>query len=482
MAACAAFEIPTSFPGRVVQEAKACGTSVKPQDIKGRKDLRTLPTITIDPESAKDFDDALSLEKDSKGHYHLTVHIADVSHYVQLGGALDDEALGRCNSTYFPGKCMPMLPPDLSDNLCSLKPNVDRLAVSVEMVFDGRGKMMRHKIFRSVIKSQKRFTYEEAMAVLDKKKKSPFAPLLQNMVELCHLLKKKRRERGAVEFALPEVVIEIDTKGKPTGTRLVEYDITHQLVEEFMLKANETVAAHLTKLNRGLTYRVHEAPSERDLAAFFKLAQAFGFKLPPEPSSVDLQPLFEQAQNTAYGPHLAVSFIRSMKLATYRPDNVGHYGLSLEHYCHFTSPIRRYADLLVHRTLFENPYEEEEIGRIAHTCSEQERISARAENEVLALKKLRLLEQHRAKNPLREWTAVVSEVKPFGIAIEIVDLMLDGFIHVSELGDDYYVFDERTLTLKGRRWGESFRCGETMTVRLQTLNLITRECKWAFVE
>ncbi len=480
--ACAAFEIPVPFPKRVASAAKAFGTQVRPSDLEGRKDLRSVPTITIDPETAKDFDDALSVKKDGRGNYHLTVHIADVSHYVELGGAIDDEARLRCNSTYFPGKCIPMLPPDLSDHLCSLKPNVNRLAVSVEMSFNKLGEMSRYKIFRSVIRSQKRFSYEEAFEVLENKKKSPFAPMLSEMVELCHLLKKKRKERGSVEFALPDVVIKVDAKGKPTGTQLVEYDITHQLVEEFMLKANETVAAHLTKLDRGLTYRVHEAPSEGDLDGFFRLAQALGFRLPPEPVQADLQHLFEKAQKTPYGPHLAIAFIRSMKLANYSPDNVGHYGLSLEHYCHFTSPIRRYADLLVHRTLFENPYEEKEIAEIAHATSEQERISARAENHVLALKKLRLLDHHHKKSPLREWTAVISEVKPFGISLEIVDLMLDAFIHISELGDDYYVFDHRTLTLKGRRWGETFRAGETLTVRLQSLNLITRECKWDFVE
>ncbi|MGE3953718.1 MAG: ribonuclease R family protein [Parachlamydiales bacterium] len=480
--ACLAFEIPERFPKRVAAEAKGFGTTVRPADLEGRKDLRDLPTITIDPETAKDFDDALSLSKDKRGHFHLTVHIADVSHYVRRGSDLDEEAHLRSNSTYFPGKCVPMLPPELSDNLCSLKANVNRLAVSVEMTFSPAGKMTRYEIFRSVIRSRKRFSYEEAMKVLEKKVKSPFAPLLSEMVELCHLLKKKRRERGSVEFALPEVVVQVDGKGKPTGTKLVEYDITHQLVEEFMLKANETVATHLTKLGRGLTYRVHEAPSEGDLDGFFRLAAAFGFRLPPEPTPTDLQALFDKAQKSPHGPHLAIAFIRSMKLATYSSDNVGHYGLSLEHYCHFTSPIRRYADLLVHRTLFENPYTEEEIKEIAHTTSRQERISARAENEVLALKKLRLLDMHHQKSPLREWTAVVAEVKPFGISLEIVDLMLDAFIHISDLGEDYYLFDPHTLSLKGRRWGETFRTGETVTVRLESLNLITRECRWTLVD
>jgi ribonuclease R len=480
-AACEEFEIRTEFRDAALEEAKKIGTEVTAADRKGREDLRKIETVTIDPTTAKDFDDALSLAKDSKGNFHLMVHIADVTHYVQAGSALDKSAIERCNSTYFPGICVPMLPPSLSDNLCSLKPDVDRLAVTVKMQFDKSGKLVKHEIVRSVIRSDRRFSYEEAKQVLDGVLESEHAELLQLMVKLAYLLKSHRRERGSIEFSLPEVVVQIDEGGMPTGTRLVEYDITHQLVEEFMLKANETVATHLTQQGRGLTYRIHDMPTEDDLLAFYQLASAFGFKLPSNPAREDLQQVFDKANKTPYGAQLAVAFIRSMKLAAYSAENIGHYGLSLEHYCHFTSPIRRYADIVVHRVLFDNLFTEEEIAQIAHRCSEQERISSRAESDVLRLKKLRLLDAHKKENPFHQYEAVVASVKPAGITFEVADLMLEGFVHISELGKDYYVFDQRKMSLAGERTGESFRCGDKIIVMLGTVDLIRREATWSVV-
>ncbi len=228
------------------------GKQVSQQDIaETNRIYEILESLTIDPTTAKDFDDALTISKNKNGSYRLIVHIADVSHYVKEGSALDVEASRRCNSTYFPGYCLPMLPKELSENLCSLKANVNRLTISVEMNFDAKGNLRSHKIFRSVIKSSKRFTYTEAKEVLDGKKKSKHLPALQLMVELCNLLKIKRFERGSIEFALPDLVIKVDEKGVPYGTEYVSYDITHQMVEEFMLKANETIALHLDKAGKG---------------------------------------------------------------------------------------------------------------------------------------------------------------------------------------------------------------------------------------
>lgn len=475
------FELRRDFSIHAIQEAQSFGKLVPASEIKKREDLRHLTTFTIDPDTAKDFDDAISLTKDERGHYHLGVHIADVSHYVKPGTALDEEAAFRCNSTYFPGFCLPMLPHELSSHLCSLKPNVNRLTISILMELDPTGSVVTYRASRSVIKSQKRFTYKEAKAVLDEKKKSPHHDALKLMVEVCGLLKKKRYERGSIEFGLPELVVLVDEKGVPTGTDYVVYDITHQLVEEFMLKANETVAQHLAHEGKHLTYRIHDEPSEENLKDFSMLASAFGFDLSPIPTPKEIQALFDEAMNTPYGEYLATSYIRRMKLAVYSSDNIGHYGLSLTHYCHFTSPIRRYVDLVVHRILFHQEEEKETLEKISEQCSAQERISAKAENSVVLLKKLRLLETNLKKDRYKEYEAVVTKVKNFGIHFEVLELMLESYLHVSELENDYFNFDDATMALKGVRTGFCYKAGDKMTVILKEVDLITLESKWDLV-
>lgn len=475
------YDLRSEFSPAVMEEAASFGKIVSRADIKGRQDLRDLECFTIDPDTAKDFDDALTLSKDKNGHYHLGVHIADVSHYVQPGSALDEEAKLRCNSTYFPGKCVPMLPPELSNNLCSLKANVNRLTASVLIEFDGSGDMIDYKMARTVINSTKRFTYREAKEVLDGKRKSQHLPTLNLMVELCKLLKRKRYERGSIEFCLPELVVKVDEKGVPTGTDYVEYDITHQLVEEFMLKANELVAFHLSQMGKNLTFRVHDVPAEENLKDFSILAGAFGFQISPTPTPLEMQKLFDEAITTAYGPYLATSYIRRMRLAAYSTDNIGHYGLGLTHYCHFTSPIRRYVDLVVHRILFGHSDDRTELNRVAQNCSERERISAKAENSVVLLKKMRLLESMHIKEPFRQYEAVVTKVKNFGIYFEVLELMLEGFLHVSELENDYYVFEEDKMRLRGTRHNGYFSAGERVTVMLKSIDLIMSESKWNLV-
>lgn len=472
------YELRSEFPSRVVKEAEEFGNTVSKEEIAKREDMRHLETFTIDPDTAKDFDDAISLSKDSSGRYHLHVHIADVSAYVKPGTALDLEAQERSNSTYFPGKCIPMLPGVLSDNLCSLKPRVNRLTVTVSMEFNAKGDMINYRIFRSVIKSQKRFSYKEAKKVLDGIEKSPHSDTLHLMVEMCKLLKKKRYERGSIEFSLPELVILVDEKGTPTGTDYVAYDITHQMVEEFMLKANETVATHLSKEGKNLTYRVHDVPAEENLREYSVLAAAFGFKVSDNPTPQDLQKLFEDAADTPYANYLASNYIRRMRLATYSAENVGHYGLSLTHYCHFTSPIRRYVDLVVHRILFGESDELEYLQEISAHCSENERISAKAEGSVVLLKKLRLLNKIHEADPHKEYPAIIARVKNFGLYFEVLDFMLEGFLHISDLADDYFVYEESLMRLRGRRGGGIFGCGDKITVMLKSVDFISLEAKW----
>lgn len=475
------YELQANFPSQVIKEAGAFGTKVLQSEIKKREDLRELETFTIDPDTAKDFDDALSVTKDERGCYQLGVHIADVSHYVRPGSALDQEARQRCNSTYFPGYCLPMLPSELSENLCSLKSDVNRLTVSVIVQFDPEGNMIDYRIVRSVIKSAMRFTYREAKAVLDGKKRSRHKPTLQLMVELCGLLKRKRYERGSIEFSLPDLAVIVDKEGVPQKIDYVEYDITHQLVEEFMLKANELVAWHLTQQGKNLTFRVHDEPAEENMRDFSILAGAFGFHLSQKPTQGELQKLFDEALKTSYGPYLATSYIRRMRLALYSPENIGHYGLGLTHYCHFTSPIRRYVDLIAHRILFGESDDLKELENISSQASQQERLSAKAENSVITLKKLRLINSAYAIEPQRQYEAVITRIKNFGIFFEVLDFMLEGFLHVSELANDYYVFDEANIRLKGTRHGGGYSSGDRITVMLKRVDLIFLESQWSFI-
>ncbi len=456
------YDLDDDFPSKTLDEAKAFGTHVTEKEIKKREDLRSLECLTIDPKTAKDFDDALSIEKDNKGHFHLGVHIADVSHYVKRGTSLDREARRRCNSVYLPGTVLPMLPHELSSHLCSLKPKVDRLTISVMMILDSTGELKSYRITRGVIHSKKRFTYEEAKEVLDGKKKSRFKPQLNLMVELMRCLKIKRAERGSIEFALPDTSLVIDTNGVPKGVELVEYDITHQLVEEFMLKANEVVATHLSREGKPLTFRIHEEPNPENIKEFAAVASAMGFQIAGKPSAEELQNLFDQARGSPFGQFLATQFIRSMKLASYSTQNVGHYGLGLEHYTHFTSPIRRYIDLVVHRLLFEKVDGKENFDQIALLCSEKERLSSRAENAVILLKKLRILETQFKKKPDHTYKAVVTTIKSFGFSFELSELLLEGFIPFSSLN----------------RKRKRLQTGDALEVKPVQIDLITKEVEW----
>ncbi len=475
------FDLRGVFPPEVIEMAREWGREVPKTELKKRDDLTTLITCTIDPETAKDFDDAISISKDKKGNFSLGVHIADVAHYVPVSSPLDKEAFLRGNSTYFPGFCLPMLPHELSDNLCSLQPDAVRLTVSVLMDFDKEGNLQNYKIVRSFIKSSKRFSYEEAKRVLDGETKSPFLKNLQNMVDLCHVLKKKRSERGSIDFALPDLVIVVDEKGQPQKTHRVEYDITHQMIEEFMLKANEIVATHLFKAGKHVVYRVHESPDKEDMDEFYKLARSLGFSMPQEPTQKDLQELFEKVKKTPHAQQLSVAFIRSMKLASYSPNNVGHFGLALEYYTHFTSPIRRYTDLVIQRLLFNEEGKDLEMDKIAEACSEKERISWRAENSVKILKKLRLMDAWMKDDPQTSYQAIVTRVKPFGLFFDISNLMLEGFLHISELENDYFVHNPTQNTLVGRTTGKTHHVGEIIQVRPTSIDLILLESKWELV-
>lgn len=469
------FDLRSGFPQDALDQAKAFGKKVSSKDLKNRTDLTALECFTIDPDTAKDFDDALNVSKDEKGHYHLGVHIADVAHYVKPDTPLDKEAIARSNSTYFPGTCIPMLPEALSNQLCSLRPDEIRLTASVLMEFDSTGSLLRHQICRAYINSKRRFSYFEAKDVLDGKMDSPHAPALRLMVELCEALKQKRRERGSIDFSLPETVVQVDKQGTPTGLKRIEYDITHQLVEEFMLKANEVVAKELTARGKPAIFRVHEEPNTENFEDFLSFARSLGFHVPAKPTPVDVQKVFYDAKETPFAHQLSVAFIRSMKLAQYSPHNEGHFGLALEYYCHFTSPIRRYSDLIIQRLLFNEEPKNLDLQRVSLRCSEQERVSFRAESSVKTLKKLRLLKALLKEDPKRSYPAVITRIKPFGLYFELIDLALEGFLHISELEDDYFYFDSKKNSLWGKTSGITHVLGKTIQVQVTRVDLILQE-------
>ena len=473
------FELPDGFTKEALAEAKSYGKKVSDEEMKKRRDLTEWECVTIDPDTARDYDDAISLTRDEKGHYHLGVHIADVAHYVKPGMHLDKEAFVRCNSTYFPGQCVPMLPEALSNELCSLKPKVVRLTQSVFAEFDAHGTLLKWEIARSAIKSAKRFTYNEAFAVLQKKKKSMHAPLLQRMVDFCYLLKQKRMERGSIDFSMPSNVIMVDAAGVPQKIEKVEYDITHQMIEEFMLKANEIVAIHLNNLGKTLIYRIHEQPTDESFQDFYTFARSFGFTLPDKPTHRDIQKLFQEAKDSPLLPQLSVGFIRSMRLAAYSPENIGHYGLALEHYCHFTSPIRRYTDLIIQRLLFNELPPDTDVKAIATACSEKERISFKAESSVVILKKLRLADTLFKEDPTRIYPAIITKVKPFAFFFEVPEFDLEGSFHVSEIGNDFYEYNPKRMSFRGKRTGKTFSTGQTLFVRLDKIDFLTRQTRWS---
>lgn len=473
------YELPDGFTKESIKEAKAYGKEVKID--ASRKDLCDWEIVTIDPDTAKDFDDAISLTKNTKGHFFLGVHIADVSHYVSPSSHLDKDAYLRCNSTYFPGTCVPMLPEELSNELCSLKPDVPRLTQSVFAEFSPSGELLNYSIERCCIKSKKRFTYNEALEVIEKKKKSPHAALLNRMVELCHILKKKRFERGSIDFSMPSNVIIVDKSGVPQRIERVEYDITHQMIEEFMLKANEIVATHLADKGKSLIYRIHEEPTEESFKDFFSYARVLGFQLPKEPTRQDIQKLFLEAKDSPHLPQLSISFIRSMRLAAYSIENIGHYGLALEHYCHFTSPIRRYTDLIIQRLLFDELPEGVAIEAVAAACSEKERVSFRAESAVTVLKKLRLASQYYNEDPTRTYEAIITKVKPFALFFEIPLFDLEGNVHISQLGNDYFEYNPESMTFKGQRGGKIYKAGQKLWVQLDSIDFILLQSEWSLV-
>ena len=482
---CHTYEIPIDFPKEVLQEAELA-EEPDGESIQKRKDFRKLLTVTIDGESARDFDDAIGIEKLENGHFRLWVHIADVSHYVRMDTPLDREALLRGTSVYFPDRAVPMLPEKLSNQVCSLNPKVDRLTVSVVMEVDDQGKVKNVEFCRSVICSNERMTYTAVHKILidqDQALRCRYKSLLESfgwMLELSKILRAMRVRRGAIDFDLPEAEVEYDDKGDIAGIVRSERNEAHRIIEEFMLLANETVAQYLAGRDIPSIYRVHEDPDPSKVEAFLELASEFGYSLEQNQdgrySSRAFQKLMVKMIDKPEQKFLSCLMLRSFKQAQYSEVNQGHFGLASACYSHFTSPIRRYPDLIVH-CILKMVIDKSPSGRgaeglygrlqeIAGRSSERERKAVEAEREIMRW----LMAQFMAERLGEEYDAFIIGVKRKGFFVELLDHFVEGFVPVETIWDDFYVLNQRHHCLIGETTKKVYRIGDRLRVRVDKVN------------
>ena len=456
--------LPLEFPSGVLREAERIAETVSEPELARREDLRAMPVVTIDPDDAKDFDDAIHVERTGDG-WLLGVHIADVSHYVQPGGALEREARKRGNSTYLADRVIPMLPERLSNGICSLKPGVERLTFSAFITFTATGKIKSARFARSVIRSAARLTYREAFAILQRKPASLIEQRVHAAWELASLLRRNRFSAGSLDLDFPEVKVWLDAEGRAVRLERIENDISHQLIEECMLAANEVVAREIKQRRVPSIYRIHEDPDPDRLADFREFAASYGFRAGDLTQRGQVQQLLAAIRGTPEEYAVKLAFLKSLKRATYATDPLGHYGLAKVNYTHFTSPIRRFADLIVHRVLArQNAGSVADLEEAARHISETERTSADAEKDSVTVKKMEFFQRQLAARSPDEFRAVVVDVRSYGLVIELPDVLVSGLIHVSALPDDFYLFDSVRLTFSGRRTRRQFKLGDEIQV------------------
>ncbi|MFP4382713.1 MAG: ribonuclease R [Spirochaetia bacterium] len=481
--------IKTEFPPEVLKQAAEIKKPRIKDELKRREDLRKWDCITIDPEKAKDFDDAVSLEQLKNGLFRLGVHIADVSFYVPEGTPLDQSGYERGTSVYLVKDVIPMLPENLSNNICSLRPGEDRLAFSVIMDLDSLGIVRKYRITESVIRSKHRYTYEEVEKVLNGGKDKR-AKILHSMMMLSTILRRRREEDGSIDFDISEPVISLDQHGIPFEVRPKERLNAHRLIEEFMLTANVTVARHILekKGNYPFIYRVHKQPEKEDMQSFLELLERLGiaYRITGQLEPEDYRKLLDIIENLEFRDFVEKVALRSMTKAVYSTENKGHFGLAFDGYTHFTSPIRRYADLAVHRLLKKyaahgNPGKPEKIKQnlqdICASCNEAELRSVEAEREFTRLKSLEFLTGKTGE----EFDGIISGVTEFGLFVELTHFLIEGLIHVSELGDDFYEYDRENYQLLGKETGKTYRLGDRVRVRIKTINLKERKADFDLI-
>jgi ribonuclease R len=476
------FRIPDEFPAETLAAAERFGEDPDPGDLTGRRDLTGDTTVTIDGESARDFDDAISVERRPDGGFSAGVHIADVSHYVSEGGPLDLEAFRRGTSVYFPDRAIPMLPESLSNGLCSLRPDVPRLTMSAFLEFSSEGEVDSRSFDTSVIRSKRRLTYEEVRRLLeepnreDAREYGSVLPTLQAAEALARALNRRRMDRGSIDFDLPEGNVILDEEGFTVGVRPGERNIAHRIIEELMIAANEAVAFHLDSHETPAVYRVHDPPQATPLEELRSVVKPLGLKLEGDlellnPSA--LQALLKQAEGRPEEPFVSSLVLRAMQQAAYDPACRGHYALGSTHYTHFTSPIRRYPDLLVHRQLKglltpaaasveDDALLERRLPSIAEHCSFTERRAERAERQLLQWKLVRLLAERIGET----FQGRVTGVQPFGLFVQLSDYFVDGLVPIRSMADDFYVFEADSHRLIGQEKGRTYRLADQVEVVL----------------
>jgi ribonuclease R len=480
-----------------VEEARRLGNAIKEKDLKGRSDFRANVAVTIDGEHARDFDDAITLHLLPNGNYWLGVHIADVAHYVPEGSALDEEAYNRATSVYFPERAVHMFPPELATGLCSLNPNVDRLVQSCLMEIDRKGTVVRYELHDGVIHSNARMTYTDVNAILTERDPEVIArykdlvPLFERMRELFEILNKRRHRRGSIDFDLKEPEIVLDDEGMVEAITALERNVAHRIIEEFMLVANETVAQHLHDNNVPSLFRIHEEPDPLKVEEFEDFVSTLGYTLNAPADAVKprhFQKLVEKMHGTPEEKPIAFLVLRTMQKARYDPQNLGHFGLAADSYTHFTSPIRRYPDLVVHRTLREFRHGqmnearreelEEDLPEMAGHTSERERRAADAERELVQWKKVRFM----ADKVGDEFEGYVTGVSAFGLFVELIEHFVEGLVHISTMADDYYRFVDRAHILRGENTGKEYRLGDKVTVQVVKVDMERRQVDLGLVE
>ena len=483
-------DIVSEFPERVLKEASTIPEALSEKDFEGRLDLRNEITFTIDGADAKDLDDAVHIKKLENGHFELGVHIADVSYYVKEGSELDKEALNRATSVYVIDRVVPMLPERLSNGICSLNPNVDRLTQSAIMEIDQKGQVVKHTITQTIIKTTFRMTYSDVndMIVGDEEKRAAFKvilPSVEAMVELHTILERMRYKRGALNFDTKEAKILVNKTGRPVDIILRQRGLAERMIESFMLVANETVAEHFATLNLPFIYRIHEEPKAEKVQKFIDYASTFGVRVYGTANSMSqsaLQDIMKAVHGQSYEEVLSMMLLRSMQQARYSEHNHGHYGLAAEFYTHFTSPIRRYPDLLVHRMVRDYgrskkiaEHFEQVIPDIASQSSSRERRAIEAEREVEAMKKAEFMEEFVGE----EFDGIVSSVVKFGLFVELPNTV-EGLIHVTNL-PEFFHYNERNLTLQGEKSGVVFRVGQQIHIKLVRADKATGEIDFEYL-
>ena len=482
------YDLPTEFPKEVIDEVGRIPKRVESGMLEAREDLRKTFIVTIDPDDARDFDDAIDVEKIDDQGWRLGVHIADVAAYVQPGSALDREARRRGNSVYLPDRVIPMLPEQLSNGVCSLNPGVDRLTHSVFIQFDKNGHQKNTRFARSVIRSAHRLTYKQAYAILQSPAKDELGERLHVAWKLASLLRRRRFEHGSLDLDFPEVKVLLDTAGKPVKLERVENDESHQLVEEFMLAANEAVAQEMRHREMPTVYRVHEDPDPEKLSEYRELVLSYNYKVGDLSKRAELQRFLASTRGKPEEQALKIGLLKSLKRARYAPEPLGHYGLAKSNYLHFTSPIRRYADLVVHRGLAERNEKRRsrtdmsQIASIAEHISNTERNAAEAEIDAVRMKKLEFFQQQLDTRNPQVFRAVITEVRNYGLVVELPDILTTGLIHVSSLADDFYVFESARHRLIGRRSRTQFTIGDEIRVFVSRVDLFKRQIDFALAD